>query len=311
MGRWPTIPPIEARAALMQATGHTVELPQHDAHIGHSAQRHGGGDAGTGAHDAELLLCLADGEARLVGEVNQRQMERVAQFDEADGLLAGGHVHGTAVELRVVGHHAHRMAIQSGEAGDAGATVIRPHLEEAAVVEHGVQNLAWLVDAAALPRHGGEQRFGAALRVVHGLGCWRRCPDVRGQVREEASHLGNRLGFVLGEIHDDAVLHLEALVAEVFLGDRLAGGLFDDLGPGHEHLAGALHHHVEVAETRLHSRQTGHRAEHGGGHRHILQKLRGEIGAGVARQIGAAHLLERLHAAASGVQQPHIGNVGL
>ena len=43
-----------------------------------------GYDAGAGADDAEFLLGAAHGESRFVGEVDQRQVEGVAEFDQAD-----------------------------------------------------------------------------------------------------------------------------------------------------------------------------------------------------------------------------------
>ena len=208
----------------------------------------------------------------------------------------------------MVGHDADRVAVQPREAGDPRSPVVRPHLEEAAAIQHGVEDLARLVDAPAFPGHGGEQRLVAALRVVRRFG-HRRCRvDVRRQIGEEAPHLGKRIGFVFRQIHDDAVLHLNALVAKLLLGDGLPGRLLDHLRAGDEHLAGAPHHDVEVAQARLHRRQASHRAEHRGDHRDVLHELGGKAGAGVAGQIGAPHLLEGAHAAAGGVEQPHVGD---
>ena len=55
--------------------------------------------------------------------------------------------------------------------------------------------------------------------------------------------------------------------------DPLAGRLLDDLRAGDEHLAGALDHHAEVAEARLHGRQARDRAKHGRDHRNGLLRF--------------------------------------
>ena len=89
----PAVAPVEAGAALVQSAGDAVELAQHDADVRGAAARERGDDARPGADDAEFLLRLADRKARFVGEVHQRQVERVAEFDQADGLLASRDVH--------------------------------------------------------------------------------------------------------------------------------------------------------------------------------------------------------------------------
>ena len=98
---------------------------------------------------------------------------------------------------------------------------------------------------------------------------------------------------------------------KIFLGDDLPRRLLDHFGSGDEHLAGVAHHHVEMAHARLHGGQSRHGAENSGNDRNELQQLGGEIRARVAGQVGAAHLLEGLDAAARGVEQPHVGDPGL
>ena len=89
VGGRPAVAPVQAvAAALVKAAGDPVELAQDEADVGCLALGQRGDDPGAGANDAEFLLGPPHREARLVGEVDQRQVEGVAQFDQADGLLA-------------------------------------------------------------------------------------------------------------------------------------------------------------------------------------------------------------------------------
>ncbi len=196
----------------------------------------------------------AHGEPGLVGEVDEGQVERLAEFQQPEHLLAGRDVHRTAVEARVVAHDPAGDAVDAGEAGDAGLAVERPDLEEAALVDDGIDDRVGIVGPAPVLRNDGQQRLVAPVLIVVRRPLRRRLPDARGQIREEPAHLGDRVGLVLGEVHDDAVPDLSALVAQFFLGDPLAGRLLDHLRAADEHLARALDHHAEVAEARLHGR---------------------------------------------------------
>ena len=164
-----------------------------------------------------------------------------------------------------------------------------------------------IVGPAPVLRHDGQQRLGAPVRIVVRRPLRRRFPDARGQVRKEPAHLGDRVGLVLGEVHDDAVPDLGAFVAQFFLRDPLPGRLLDHLRPADEHLARALDHDAEVTEARLHGRQTGDRAQDGRDHRNCLQKVGRHVGSGAAGQVGPADLLEGLHAAAGRIEKPDEG----
>ena len=74
--------------------------------------------AQTSRAPARSMPCRSDAEADhqagLVGEVDERQVERVAQLDEAERLAAGGDVGGAAEVERVVGHDPDRVARRRG-----------------------------------------------------------------------------------------------------------------------------------------------------------------------------------------------------
>lgn len=155
------------------------------------------------------------------------------------------------------------MAVDAGETCNPGTPVVGTDLEEAVLVENGVEYPPGIVDAAPVAGHRRNQRLLPALGIVARLGNWGRFPGIGGQIGQESADLGDGIRLVLGEIHDHAVLHLDALVAQVLLGDDLAGRLFYHLGASDEHLAGVAYHHVEVAEAGLHCRQARNGPKHG------------------------------------------------
>ena len=81
----------------------------------------------------------------------------------------GGDVHRAAVELRIVGHDAHGVAVDAGEPGDPRATVVGADLEEAALVEYRVEDAPRVVDPTPVARDGRDQRLLAPIRVVVGF----------------------------------------------------------------------------------------------------------------------------------------------
>ena len=64
---------------------------------------------------AAFSACGADDEAGLVDEVHRRQVEGVAEVDEAGHLLAAVGGQPAAVVVGVVGEHADGVAVEAGE----------------------------------------------------------------------------------------------------------------------------------------------------------------------------------------------------
>ena len=292
----------------MALPGDAVELADDHGQPRHPRAQRGAEHLGAGAHDALPLLFRPHHEARLVGEVDHRQVEGVAQLQEADHLGAGGHVHGAAEALGVVDHHPHRIAVHAGQADDARAPVERGDLEEGIPVQHRVQDPVGVVHAALLPRDGGQQEFVSALRVVAGFHPGWQPPHVVRQIAEEALDLLEGVGLGVREVVDHAALvHLAAFVAEILLADVDAEGGLHHRRPAGKHLADALHHHVEVGEAGIHRWQPGHGTEHRRGHRHFAEQILDARGDRIGGNVGAPDLLEGLDAAAGGVEQADVG----
>ena len=87
------------------------------------------------ADDAAVLLLGAGEEAGHVFKRDQRDVEGVAEADEARRLGRGVDVEHAGEERRLVGDDADGAAIQPREADDDVAREVLLHLEEVAVID--------------------------------------------------------------------------------------------------------------------------------------------------------------------------------
>ena len=93
-----------------------VRLAHDHADLGHGGLGDGRDHLGPVADDALALDLGADHEAGHVGQEHQRQVEGVAQPDEAGALVGRVDEQHAALLHRVVGHDADGMAVEAGEA---------------------------------------------------------------------------------------------------------------------------------------------------------------------------------------------------
>ena len=121
------------------------------------------GDQGacTGANCAGAFSGASDQEAGVVDEVHYRNVERVADVDQPDHLVASGGVGRAAAVARVVGHDADRVAIEARKPRNQRAAVIETNFEERVAVEDGVEDAADVVSASPVARN---ERRAALLR---------------------------------------------------------------------------------------------------------------------------------------------------
>ena len=106
-------------------------------------------------------------------------------------------------------------------------------------------------------------------------------------------------------MRDAAALVVRHRAAEVFFGDVLVRHGLDDVGAGHEHVAGALHHDDEVGDRRRVHGAAGARAEDGGDLRHDTggeRVAQEDVGVAAERE----HAL--LNARAAGIVEPDDGS---
>src|SRR5947199_179509 len=127
-----------------------VRLAQHHGELRHGRLADRVQHLGAVADDAGALDLRADQEPRHVLQEHQWDVERVAQHDEACGLVGGIVVEGAPQHHRLVGDDADRVAGQAGEPDDNVAGPGGLQLEDAAVVDDGADDLAHVVGAPGI-----------------------------------------------------------------------------------------------------------------------------------------------------------------
>ena len=223
-------------------------------------QRHRGLGVGVdqlraAADDAVPLLVGAGQEAGHVHEGQHRDVERVAGAHEARGLLRRVDVEGARELHRLVGDDADRPALDPAEAHDDVRREERLDLEELLVVQHRGDDLVHVVrlvravrdQRVERPVEVGELEGAAAelaLRVRRGL-----VEVVLRQEGQQRLDVLERVLLVVAHVVGVAGLGVvRPRAAELLHRDVLAGDGLDDVGPGDEHVRGAVDHDREVGD---------------------------------------------------------------
>ena len=217
-----------------------------------------------------------DGEAGVVDEVQDRDVEEIAEVEVAGQLAASVRRQRAAVGvLAVRGDDAHGMAVETREPGHLVRSPQRADFEERVPVRHQADGLAHIERGRSLAGDQREQFLVAPIRrVVGARGCdWRGLVDARRQVGQESA--GQFGGFFLGlrEVVHRAVAAVDVPAAEILLGDVVAHGMLDDRRAGDEQLRDVAHHHRKVAEHGLRGADTDDAAEQHVDHGHRGQLL--------------------------------------
>ena len=95
-------------------------------------------------HAVVFLTCTGK-EAGNVNECYQRNIEGVAEADEACALARGVAVEYAGEEFGLVGHDTYRLAVEAGEAYNQVLGIVGLYFEEFAVVDDSADNLIHVV----------------------------------------------------------------------------------------------------------------------------------------------------------------------
>ena len=182
-------------------------------------------------------------------------MKRVAELDETQHFVACGHIGRTTMVLRVVGHDAQWVTVQSCQAGDPRTTVEWCDLEEGSLINYRVDHLFRIVNLSGIARNDGEQALVPSPGVIIGLDAGWHFPDIGWQVREELPDLRKGMFFILGQVVDGAAFaNVDFVAAQVFLGDVISQSRFDDRWTAWEKLAVVFRHEAEVGKAGVDGR---------------------------------------------------------
>jgi hypothetical protein len=188
------------------------------------------------ADDAAVFLLDARQEARHIDEGDDRDVEGVAEADEARGLVGGVDVEHAGLHRGLVGDDADAVAADAPEADHDVRGVAGLDFEEVAEIHHRGDHLEHVVGLLGVDRHQGfEQRVGVDGAVA--LDLRRVFEVVGGQEAEQLLAQQNGVAVVLGDEVDHAGMdHVGFRPAQLLGRHRLAGNLLDHLRPGDEEL---------------------------------------------------------------------------
>ena len=149
------------------AVGSAVGFAGDDGDLGNGGFGKGVEQFGAVHDDAAVLLLNAGQEAGNVFEGHQRNVEAVAEANEARGLDGGVDVEHAGEEVGLVGDDADGASVEAGKADDDVLGVVLLHLEEVAVIDHAGDDVLDVVGLVAL---GGNH----GVELVRRRGRWGR-----------------------------------------------------------------------------------------------------------------------------------------
>src|SRR5487761_35989 len=167
--------------------------------------------------DAAALDVGADHEARYVRQEQQRDLERVAQPDEARGLVGRIAEEDAPLLHRLVGEDADRVSVQSGEPREQLFREQLLDLEPSALVDKRLYHLAHVVAAIRLFRNQIADRLRGGARRFRFDSCrlfarsLRHVPEVRAGILDRLLLAGDQsvTTSALGAVHARAAQLLE------------------------------------------------------------------------------------------------------
>src|SRR5437763_2382685 len=259
--------------------------------------------------DPAVLLRHAREEAGDVLEGDQRDVERVAEADEARALEGRRDVEHAGEHGGLVGDDADRAAAQPGEPDEQIAPVVAMHLEKVTVVHDPTDHVVHVVRLGGVVGDDVQQLLVAAIGGIGGGAAARAGGGGRRGEREQGAD--RRQAVALGVVHE--VGHPRGRAVYVGSPQALEIDLFvrhglHDVGAGDEHVRDAPHHEHEVGDRGAVDRPTRARAQDRADLRHHARGERvAQEDAGVAAE--RDHAL--LNAGAARVVEPDDGRAVL
>ncbi|MNX91930.1 hypothetical protein D3C86_1240470 [compost metagenome] len=229
--------------------GAAIGLARDDRQLGHGGLGIGEQQLGAVLDQGAVLLLGARHEARHVHQRHQRNVEGVAEADEARGLAAAVDVQHPRQNLRLVGDDADGLAVQTTEAADDVPGEVGADLEEVGLVDHLQDQLLHVVGLVRIGRDQGVQRGLVAIRLVIAVADRRLFAVRQGQEADQAADLGQGLQIILeGAVGDPRLAGVDAGAAQVLMADDLVGDGLHHVRAGHVHVGRVLHHEDEVGD---------------------------------------------------------------
>ena len=242
-----------------------IRLPRDHRHLGHRRFCERKQQLRTVTDDAAVFLPGAGKKSRNVLERYQRNVEGIAEAHESGALHRRIDVERAGKMRRLIRHDPNRTASKTREADDQVAREVPVHLEKRSVVEHRVHEIVHVVRLVG--RFGNEtiERLVLAVDRIGDLAARRVVDVVPRQISQQLADHPKALAIVGDrEVRHAAGRVVRHRTAKFFLGDLFVRDGLDHFRAGHEHVARAFDHDVEVgdgggvhrtARTRAHDRR--------------------------------------------------------
>ncbi|VTR68662.1 conserved hypothetical protein [Desulfosarcina cetonica] len=238
--------------------GAAIVLAGDQEQLGHGGLAVTPQQLGPVADDAAPFLLAAGQVAGNVGNGQQRDVEGIAEPNEARGLVRGVDVQATGHDHGLVGDNAHATSVEAGKGGQDVGGEILVGFEVLAIVNDGFDDIPYVVGLVGAVRNdvveGVLDAHGVVARVHH-----RRLFHVVGrQVGEQALDLLDGVFVVFaGELSHAAFLVVGHGAAQALEIDLLTGDRLDDFRAGDEHVTGILDHEDKIGHGRGVDRAAG------------------------------------------------------
>ena len=213
------------------------------------------------ADDATVLLIAAGQECRNVHQRNQRDVEAIAETDEARPFVGGVDFKCPCRHLALVGNNADGFTGKSGKADHQVLRIVTLHFKKAVFVHKGVNHFMhvigkFCVTGDNLGKRGGAIRF-PALDDHRVLGV------VLGQIAQQLAHAVQAREVVpLRKMRHAALPCVHGGAAKALHVGLLSGDRFDHRGPRDVHLPRRVCHKDEIANGRGVARAAGAGPQH-------------------------------------------------
>ena len=117
-------------------------------------------------NDSAIFLYSAGQEARYVYQVQQRNVESVAEADETRGFIGSIDVQAAGHNFRLVGNDTDGFAVHTCEAGNDVLSPVFLVFIEFAVIYDSFDNIVHIVGCIAVIRANAVQFFCGTVRIV-------------------------------------------------------------------------------------------------------------------------------------------------
>ena len=239
----------------------TIALTQCDSNLWHGSLAVSVEQLCTVEDDSVVLLTCTWQESWYVYERYDRNIEGIAETNEAGCLAASVYIEYTCVSCWLVGYDTNALTIEAGETCNDVLGELRLNFEELSVIGYSTNHLIHIVCLVWIVWDNLVQSIVHAVDRVCALYAWSLFCIVARDVREQAfDHLDSLFLSLSSEVGYTTLGCVNRCTTEVLCIDVLTSYGLDNLRTSQEHIRSLLLHDDEVGQTWRVNGTTGARA---------------------------------------------------